>query len=1339
MRTALAAALTFFAASASPGQDPPPATAEPALPEPPAELVGFAEPRAAEADQRAVKLADRAIAEGRWEEAAALLSDALGPPAKEGPAREEERLVTTDGILYTGIAEAVRRRVEKLPEAGLAAWRSRRGEAAREEPKEARSEGAPATAAARTERSSWPCVLGRHDRSAIDVPPDLEPRPGSYARWVHRLTNYRQLESSVPARNAFYTVYPMQVVALGDLLFARSHQDVVALDRASGAVRWRVDSDVPAAEQTHQPSSGFDSFRFFSDLGGWSLTVLPGEPDRLIVLSKPGRGTVRNGALEFARNRLLAFDARSGTADWKRGETEDPEESLRPLTFAAAPAVAPDAKGDVLLVPATSGDGFHVVALDARGKLLWTRKVYSYIPAKMELVDETMAHGASLATGGGIVAGAPGHGFVFALSTRGETLWLRRYPVVSSGYPASPRWAPGHPIIAGGKVIAAPLDGESLLVLDAGTGDLVWEKRPPSGYHMLIGADRERVYEIESDGRVIASSLDGGAPAWTSEAFGRPAGRGFVTSNRVYAAADRAVIALDAAKGTVLARFKLWDDKVPPPSPGNLFLAGGDLIVMAAWGLASIEPHEATWKTLDALGQREKLLRRSRLLRGEEKYAESLVDLRQALASTSDAAEAERLRAELLEVSQDAARTTRDPEFLRRVLEEPDLVPSPAHRTAFVLKSAEFLREDAPEAAAKLYRELIAAAGAGAAEPAGDLVLTPEGFLADAAAYASDALRELVAAGKVESPPGDEEKVGGWIDAAAEAANGAERLARIASRHGHSHAAAAAGALLARIAEEEGDFVTAALQLERCIADHPHLAAEPELREHLAGLRRRARPAAEAIPLDLETPWTLRFEAPTDLAAMAEGSQALPAIPALEGSKLLLVDASGKPAASLEVPGLPNLALAHSRVGTVLVEPALAHAAGGRMLVFTAAGLHEVLGLAEPGTAPLLRSWHATEHPLEKYTAPASSAPVPRTRTGAKAAPPQINDNQNFYARAELDLAGNVSIVEPDGSVTVFERRTGRLLYKSPGEGGLSAGPPRRSGRLIAVEMATPPGVAIHDLGRRVKTIVQAPATPWRVHVVPGIAAVLDSAPGIQVRDLTALAAPEGEPAPPPTLWRDAAGRGAPSVAFADASRVIAVEAGGKLVSRSLRSGRVRWTVPFPDGLSPIRTYELEGADGLPGDIIIAASRAIDPEDGRGVLGQRVAQDLHLARVSRDGTKRWELEAAKGGVAFDGMRIPVRGKSGEVWLLAFNQKTAAWKTRAVLLDIEKGTLRELFAMDLAEKPNHPPPVFCSAFGGIAVETSGRLAFFAPGPAPAPPAAADAAAGADTEGTEPERR
>jgi hypothetical protein len=178
----------------------------------------------------------------------------------------------------------------------------------------------------------------------------------------------------------------------------------------------------------------------------------------------------------------------------------------------------------------------------------------------------------------------------------------------------------------------------------------------------------------------------------------------------------------------------------------------------------------------------------------------------------------------------------------------------------------------------------------------------------------------------------------------------------------------------------------------------------------------------------------------------------------------------------------------------------------------------------------------------------------------------------------------------------------------------------------------------------------------------------------------------------------------------------------------------------FPDGVSPVRTYELDGADGLAGDIIIASCRAIDPEDGRGVLGQRVAQDLHLARVSRDGTKRWELEAARGGVAFDGARFRARGKDGEVWILFFNQKTAAWKTRAVVLDVEKGTMKDLFSLDLEEKPNHPPPRWCAAIGGIAVETSGRVAFFAPGPAPAPaekPAQAPPAnAGAGEAGAQP---
>lgn len=729
-------------------------------PEVPAEYLGYAaELRALdEAARKQLAAADKALASaaatGKWDEATAVLSEVLGTSHRQGKTRAPriekggEAFSTTDGLLFTSVALEVKQRVDKLPPAGLEAWTKWRGDSAEDLEESADS---PAKGDGPPERRDleWAVACGRPDHAAIRLPAEAEVQQGSYARWVHRLKDFRELVSSQPARNFYYAYFPMQVASLGELLFARSHQDIMAFERTTGKVRWHVDSEFPAAEQSHQRTSGFDSYKFFSDLGGWALTAVPGAPDRVIVLNKSGLPTVQSSPpdtkLQFQRNRLRAYDAGSGALSWERGGPEDPDEILRDLTFVAPPTPILDegAKGPkALVVPATSDDGYFVLGLSVDGKLLWATRLYTYLSGELSWIAASLAHGASLAASGATLVGAPGHGLVFAINARGEVLWEARYPSSVRRIASSPRWAPGHPIIIADKAIVAPFDGDALLAFDLKTGKTLWEKRYSSGYFALIGADAERAYTLQVDGSVTAVSLADGAIAWTSEPLGSPAGRGVVTSKHLIVPVERAILFLDPAKGTVVSKNKIWDETVPQPSPGNLFLVRGEIFLGAPWGFAQIEPYEATWKSLDTLGLREQLLRRSRLLSREGKYVEALEGLRKVLGSASEESERDKLRAEMLEISHEAALNTKDMNFIRRILDQPEIIATRALRTAFLLKSAELLKQEAPGEVAGMYREILE-------ETSSDLVVSPDGVLVDVGVYASDALlaghfRELV-------------------------------------------------------------------------------------------------------------------------------------------------------------------------------------------------------------------------------------------------------------------------------------------------------------------------------------------------------------------------------------------------------------------------------------------------------------------------------------------------------------------------------------------------------------------------------------------------------------------
>ena len=1284
----------------------------PAGPEAPPEYLGFSQPRVDAAVAQELAAADKAIEAGDWKEVAKILDHLLGPstdpassPQIDG---EGDRFVTADQILFSSVTLEVARRIEKLPPEAKAIWQEKR--------KLPSGATAASSAVAIPTELEGSCVLGRPDHAAWELAPESEWRPGGYTHWIHQLTNKRELKSSTPAKNAFYAYAPMQLVFAGNLAIGRSHQDLLALDRATGEVKWRVETDAPKEEQTvgDGKSGGFDSWRYFTDLGGWQLTVLPGQPASVVVIDKPGRGTTQNNKLTYRRNLLRAFDASTGNKLWQRGGPDDPDDVLRGLTMTGPPVIV-DGKGDTLVVPATSDEGYYSLGMTHSGGLLWAKRVYTYVPERYEVLDEHMAHGAGLAAADGVVVGAPSQGLIFAISKRGETLWQTRYPSGVRLMPNSPRWGPGHPIISAGKAIAAPLDGDALIVCDVRTGALVWSKRFLAGYHALLGADGSRAFKIDETGRVTAYTLSDGTIAWTSEALGAPAGRGVVTSGRVYVSLQHALLVLNARDGTIVKRVKVWDERVPDPSPGNLFLSKGEIFLGAPWGYAKLEAYEETLASLDSLGIREQLLRKAMVSHALGNYEEALDSLRKVLASTSDEAARESLRTELFQIAQEAASTTKDLKFIQRVLSEPDLLPSKAHRTAFVLRSAELFEKESATEAAKLYREIVEDAAPD------EVFLSPDGVYADVQAHASEALLRLVRSGRAQVLPEEDERVARSIQKAMESERPLERLLSLWLKRSHSGSAALAGASILGIARAAGDSTAVRNIADRLTSFDSRLEA--------------LRPGSESVEPErapppqgwvVSSPWARRFVGKAggaELVSTAPGSDPLPGMLIAKNGTLALLDDAGKVLWKHERAGASDLTEAREKFPTPLFEPFVAHRVGASAVVFTPLGLTELVGLTrEPEK---VRSWLTLKHPLDQAAAGAETASggsrtvrivrgnttITRTESNSPQAKVAVDMSANCFPFAAFDDAGNPFVADPGGDLFVFERRTGRLAFRDDAADTTASGEPAPSGGLVALECARPACVIVRDPRSRARLLVPTPSTPWRTIIVPGIAIVTDSQAGIQARMLPMLAGlPLDDGATPRALWRDAKPRGFPALVHADAEQVIAVEPGGKLSSRSLQSGHPRWSIPFPDSASPAAVFGLPTAESETGALVIAATKSFDPDGARGYVGQKVAQDLYFVCVTSSGEKRWEVKAADGGVAYSGARLIA--PSGE-WIILFNNKSKEWKTRAIVLDPEKGTVRNLFDLDLETKPSYPPPRVCATERGIAVGNGGVWALFTP--------------------------
>jgi hypothetical protein len=191
-------------------------------------------------------------------------------------------------------------------------------------------------------------------------------------------------------------------------------------------------------------------------------------------------------------------------------------------------------------------------------------------------------------------------------------------------------------------------------------------------------------------------------------------------------------------------------------------------------------------------------------------------------------------------------------------------------------------------------------------------------------------------------------------------------------------------------------------------------------------------------------------------------------------------------------------------------------------------------------------------------------------------------------------------------------------------------------------------------------------------------------------------------------LWRSKTA-GA-RVAFTTAASLWLADGRGKLLERSIRSGREGKTVEIPAGAYAVECFD---DPSPPGSRVLVLSKNPEVQVYYG-WGSRTqtGTDLFLVKLAADGTKLWEKQLHRGPVTYSGGRL--LGEDGR-FLLAWNGEDQGekWYTRVAAIDAKEGAVQDLCSVEVHGKGTGQPPRVAVLKDALAVGNSDGFGWFAP--------------------------
>lgn len=1157
---------------------------------------------------------------------------------------------------------------------------------------------------------SWPCARGSFDNSGLEHAIDFPDRLGSFARWIRRLSP--QKVSLTPRQTTLGSMG--RGASLGPLVFFRDEAELVCVNASTGKVRWSARpgdlSKWTAQREKRQDYFGDDG------LENASSSVMVYEPadhlERPLVLaiSTPLRGSNNlAGKPELEPNLLVAYDARSGKLAWTAGHAKSEWDPLRGVSFAAPPVVS----SRLLVLPAVDGSHFFAVALTPEGKTRWVRRLYTYTAGQVSPWGGFRFSGLPFAARDGVAVAAFGHGLLCAFdAASGSPLWASRYRSQIRHQHRFPRARSSAPIISPGRVVVFPPDSDFITTFQIDTGQVAWERQvQDEDSAVLLGADSRNVFVGTQE--VVALGLSDGKEAWRSGRLSRAStarakemngaleesqlldpshfppdlqnvGSSIVAGSQVLVATlDGTLSVLDSSSGRALKQVRVLDPRLQRRGPFNLFLAEGELLALSATELFAVESQSLSWKATGADESRHQG-ERAQLLSSEGRFDEALRALKARRSSLKAPLLIEAVERELVTTARLAAMATGQSDFISNLLEQkPPLVKERSEQLSLRLLEAELLeKRGLLDRASDVYLKLLPSHGVPAR--------SPEGLEVNAGAYASD---RLLALGQEGVKIDDARSVEGLRSAGgAETANeeAERRDAVIFLQWPHLAAAREAGRRLFARAETEGD-APRALGVGRMLAEmDPSFAAEPSTRERLEKLKRaqRREPVAVGLDVALRAPgaagpgklsqvfWISQEEG--FLATSAPESEPLPALVAVCGTKVRIYGPEGTAITERALPGYPDVSEVKLGMESGVEEPALVCARDGMILLSTAGGLYGLSGVMPAQSAALTQpravkiAWCQTSpHPLLNLHS--------KPEWGSFSLPEHVN----FFP--EINFAGKDALVLlPTGSMYAVNWTTGKRTWHLQIKEGLPGSPPELNGPWIQIRISAPPGflrMQHNGLPRTTaskypptKQFIRDPAAhPGEAALASGgLVALFSGSQGVHAVEVTA-----GRP-----LWRtrDASTQ----VAFVTDTEAWLLESGGKLVARSLRSGRVRVSTQMPRGSVLNEAFSEISPEGEAMGWTLVLGRE-SPGRRYSYRGGRTqtSLDLLLVKLNPRGETIWEKEVHRGAVTYSGGRFLLSDGS---FLLLFSGQVDQdkWSTRAVLVG-PCGTLEEILAAEIRGK------------------------------------------------------